>query len=77
MELGILAHFGLMTILPAVATYGLTKFRQQRAATMTYWSWQILCGLVFGCIAVLGTEFGIATHGATMAISFSNLVPIR
>ena len=59
-------HFAVATLLPGMATYVLSKVQSRRA--WNYWTWQIICGLVFGGIAVLGTEFGIVTDDAIMNV---------
>ena len=66
MDAGIIAQFALATLLPSVATYALARL--ERRFKPRYWTWQILCGIVFGAIAILGTEFGIATNDATMNV---------
>ncbi|MBQ6523227.1 MAG: SpoIIE family protein phosphatase [Atopobiaceae bacterium] len=62
----VLAQLACATLLPALASYVLAKLEHLRS--WSYWPWQILCGLVFGIIAVLGTEFGIATTDAIMNV---------
>ena len=66
MDARIIAQFALATLLPSVATYALARL--ERRFKPRYWTWQILCGIVFGAIAILGTEFGIATNDATMNV---------
>lgn len=65
----IVLQFAIATLLPVVAAVGLTKAsRHPRLANMGYWPKQVLYGAVFGCIAILGTEFGINTQDATMNV---------
>ena len=65
----IVAQFALATLLPVVAGWGLTKlFDKGPLKDMGYWPRQLLCGAIFGIIAVFGTEFGINTHDATMNV---------
>ena len=68
MDAGIIAQFALATLMPALVSACLTALRKGRAADLGYWPWQILCGIVFGAVAIFGTEFGIATHDATMNV---------
>ncbi|MBP3893661.1 MAG: SpoIIE family protein phosphatase [Atopobiaceae bacterium] len=62
----IITQFALATLLPSIATFALAKIERQR--NWNYWAWQIFCGIVFGAIAILGTEFGIVTNDATMNV---------
>ncbi len=65
----IVFQFFFATILPALASYGILALRKHTGiGKLGYWPWQIICGLVFGIIAVFGTEFGIETHDATMNV---------
>ena len=68
MDAGIIAQFALATLMPALVSVCLTALRKGRAADLGYWPWQVLCGIVFGVVAVMGTEFGIATQDATMNV---------
>jgi len=68
MDASIIAQFALATVLPAAATCCLAWLRKGAAKDLGYWKWQIACGLVFGAIAILGTEFGISTEDATMNV---------
>ena len=68
-QLGIVAHFAFATILPALAGIVLTRIADREPlARMTYLQKQVLYGIVFGTIAIFGTEFGIKTHDATMNV---------
>ncbi len=65
----IVMQFALATLLPVIAGYALTKsLRMPWLKNMGFWQQQILFGVVFGAIAVFGTEFGINTHDATMNV---------
>ncbi|MBQ3282366.1 MAG: hypothetical protein IJH42_00760, partial [Atopobiaceae bacterium] len=68
MDAGIIAQFALATLMPVLVSVCLTALRKGRAAGLGYWPWQVLCGIVFGAVAVMGTEFGIATQDATMNV---------
>ena len=61
-----IAQLAFATLLPALATVCLLAVARRRQ--VNYWPWQILCGMVFGAIAVFGTEFGVATHDAVMNV---------
>ena len=63
-------HFAFATLLPVFASMVLTMLldRTSVGRKIGYWPKQILVGLVFGAIAILGTEVGIATHDATMNV---------
>ena len=68
-SVSVVLQFAVATALPVVVCMALTLlFRQTRFASMGYWPKQILCGIVFGAVAVFGTEFGITTHDATMNV---------
>ena len=63
-------HFAFATLLPVFASMVLTMLldRTSVGRKIGYWPKQILVGLVFGAIAILGTEVGIVTHDATMNV---------
>ena len=55
----------IAALLPVVATALLYLLDKTKAfAKMNYWAKQILIGLVFGGLAILGTEWGIPMNGA-------------
>lgn len=65
----IILQFEFATLLPVFASVAFTfAFRRKSFASMGYWQRQVLCGVVFGVIAIFGTEFGIDTNGATMNV---------
>ena len=65
----IVLQFAFATLLPVFAGATLTVLSQRSPlCRMGYWPRQILYGIVFGIIAVFGTEFGINTHDATMNV---------
>ena len=61
-----ITQFALATLLPSIATLILGKLKQH--LNWNYWPWQLFCGLIFGCIAIFGTEYGIVTNDATMNV---------
>lgn len=62
-------QFAFATLLPVAATILLTWLGGMAPfAKLGFWPRQILCGLVFGGIAVYGTEVGIVTHDAIMNV---------
>lgn len=59
----------LATALPPLASVVLLRTDQQFAfSRRNYWLWQVSVGVVFGLIAIFGTEFGILTVDATMNV---------
>ncbi len=69
MDLGIIAQFGLATALPAVATAVLMMLRRSTSVSkLPEITWQIVVGIVFGAIAIYGTEAGIPVSGAMMNV---------
>ena len=68
-QLGIILQFAFATLLPVVASSLLTlAFKKTGLSKMGFWQKQVLCGLVFGMIAIFGNEFGIKTADATMNV---------
>lgn len=68
-NISVVLQFGIATLLPVVAATVLTTLsRKSRLSSFTFWQRQLLFGLIFGLIAVFGTEFGINTQGATMNV---------
>ena len=65
----IILHFAIATLLPVVTAALVTYLRRTtRLSELGYWPHQIFCGLLFGAIAISGTELGIVTHDATMNV---------
>ncbi len=63
------AQFAFATLLPVVAAMILYIVQRDTAfGKLGYWTQQCIIGLVFGLIAVCGTEFGIDTADATMNV---------
>ncbi len=64
-----ICQFILATLLPVAATIMLFLLkRDTRFGSMSNWKQQVVIGVVFGTIAILGTEFGIDTKDATMNV---------
>lgn len=63
MTIALLASATLCPVLAAVAFYQLE--RTTRFGKLGWWTRQVIIGLVFGGIAICGTEFGIPLEGAT------------
>ena len=67
--LGIIFQFSVATVLPAVAVWSLCKLEEHTSLdSMNDRLHQSLYGIVFGLIAILGTEFGIQTADAVMNV---------
>jgi LytS/YehU family sensor histidine kinase len=68
-QISIILQFAFATLLPVAMGWLLTvAFDRGPLKDMSYWPRQLLCGFVFGAIAVFGTEFGIDTQDATMNV---------
>ena len=68
-DTSIILQFTVATMLPVVAAVVLAILeRHTRFGELPYWPKQVLCGALFGAIAIYGTERGIDTHGATMNV---------
>ncbi len=69
MNPAVIIQFALATLLPVVASVVLTLLiYRTKLGEKGYWFWQIVCGLIFGAIAIFGTEMGIDYSGATMNV---------
>ena len=65
----IILQFAIATLLPVLASIVLTKFASHPVlANLSYRKQQMLYGIVFGVIAIYGTEFGINTGDAVMNV---------
>ena len=65
----IIAQFAFATLLPVVASVALKALRRQKAvARIPERTWQVIVGIVFGVIAIYGTERGIPVGGAIMNV---------
>ena len=69
MNLTVIAQFAFATLLPVIACVVLTLLkRRTKMEKMPYMAWQALVGIVFGLIAIYGTEAGIPMDGAMMNV---------
>jgi len=69
MDIAVIAQFAVATLLPVIACIVLTLLRQRtNVAKVSEKSWQVVVGVVFGLIAIYGTEAGITVDGATMNV---------
>ena len=59
------ARLALVAVLPVIASAALYSFSRKTAlGRLGKWPQQILYGLVFGVLAIFGTEFGVPVSGA-------------
>ena len=64
-----IAQFAFATLLPVAACVVLSALRQRTGLSRMRWmGWQTLVGIVFGAIAIFGTEAGIPVEGAMMNV---------
>ncbi|MBE6473546.1 MAG: hypothetical protein E7Z99_08280 [Coriobacteriaceae bacterium] len=69
MSIGIVVQFALATLLPVAACIVLALLRKRTGvAKVSERNWQVIVGVVFGLIAIYGTEAGIPMDGATMNV---------
>ena len=53
----VVVQFAFATLLPAAVSAALTVLiRRTKLGEASYWPWQIACGVIFGLIAIMGTE---------------------
>ena len=65
----IVLQFAIATLLPVIASALLTMLRTHaRVANLSERAWQVLVGVIFGAIAIYGTEAGIPVSGAMMNV---------
>ena len=65
----VVLQFAVATLLPVLVTAALALLeRRTRLANVSWGRRQVLYGIVFGLVAVYGTEAGIPTHDATMNV---------
>ena len=69
MDVVIVAQFAVATLLPVAACVVLTMLRKRTGVSrVPEKAWQVIVGVVFGLIAIYGTEVGIPVEGATMNV---------
>lgn len=69
MDVATIAQFALATLLPVAACIVLTLLRKRTSvAKVSEKTWQVIVGVVFGLIAIYGTEAGITYDGYTMNV---------
>lgn len=69
MNIVTVAQFAVATLLPVVACVVLTLLRKRTGVSrLPEKGWQVIVGVVFGLIAIYGTEAGISVEGATMNV---------
>lgn len=69
MTASIAFQFVIATLLPVLATIVLFEVQQRTAfGAARFWVQQAVIGLVFGVLAIIGTEFGIDTGEAVMNV---------
>ena len=69
MDFAIIAQFAFATLLPVLACIVLMYLRLNTGvANVPEKSWQVIVGVVFGLIAIYGTEAGIPVNGAMMNV---------
>ena len=69
MDAAIIAQFAFAMLLPVLACVVLSLLRQHTSvAGLPEMSWQVVVGVVFGAIAIYGTEMGIPVNGAMMNV---------
>ncbi len=69
MDIAVIAQFAFATLLPAMASALLMFLRHNSGLSrLPEKGWQALVGVVFGLIAIYGTEAGIPVNGAMMNV---------
>ena len=69
MDIAIVAQFALATLMPVAACVILALLRKRTSvAHISERSWQVVVGIVFGLIAIYGTEAGVPLNGAMMNV---------
>ena len=69
MDIAVIAQFAFATLLPVMACVLLTLLRRRSVlANMPEPQWQVTVGIIFGLIAIFGTEAGIPVNGAMMNV---------
>ena len=69
MDAVIIVQFAFDTLLPVIACVVLTVLRKRTGVSrIKAMGWQVIVGIVFGLIAIYGTEFGIPLDGAMVNV---------
>ena len=69
MDVAVIMQFAFAVLLPVAACIALTLLRRGTAVSrISERGWQVLVGVVFGLIAIYGTESGIPVDGAVMNV---------
>ena len=69
MDIGTIAQFAVATLMPVMACIVLTLLRKRTSvARVPERGWQVIVGVIFGLIAIYGTEAGIPLDGAMMNV---------
>ena len=69
MDAAAVAQLAVATLLPAVACIVLTLLRERtKVANISNKGWQVIVGVVFGLIAIYGTEAGVPVDGAVLNV---------
>ena len=68
MDSVVIAQFAFATLLPVFACALLTIARRSLHERVSERAWQVIAGVVFGAIAIYGTEAGIPVSGAMMNV---------
>jgi serine phosphatase RsbU (regulator of sigma subunit) len=69
MDIAVIAQFAVATLLPVAACALLMGLRlNTKVANLPEKNWQVIVGIVFGLIAIYGTEAGIPVNGAMMNV---------
>ena len=69
MDMAVVAQFAIAMALPVAASAALVLLRRSTGASkLPDPAWQVVVGVVFGAVAIYGTEFGIPLDGAMMNV---------
>ena len=69
MDIAIIVQFAIATLLPVLACAALALLRKREGAErIPGTAWHVIVGVVFGCIAIYGTEAGVNVESATMNV---------
>ena len=69
MDIAVIVQFSVATLLPVAACAVLLVLRKRTGiARISNRNWQIIVGVVFGCIAIYGTEAGVPVEGAVLNV---------